>query len=73
MTTNWNSILKTGKQIRSAVRFAKGDLSGSEFYSYFKNTEAGGEVRNLLRSGGVNRARQLTRKALSRRMIDVIA
>ena len=74
MTTNWNIILNGNRRnIKLAKNFAVGNLSGSEFYSYFKNTEAGGEVRSLLRNGGVNRARQLTRKALNRRMIEITA
>ena len=71
MTTNWNAVLKTRNNIRLAKKFATGTISGAEFYSNFANTEEGGEIRTLLRKGGVQHARQLTRKALSRRMIDV--
>lgn len=71
MTTDWNSILTNRRNVTLARQFATGNLSGSEFYSYFAGTESGGEVRTLLRNGGVERARNLTRKALNRRNVSV--
>jgi hypothetical protein len=67
MTTNWTSLLNT-KRNRSAVSgFASGNISGREFYSGFAHTSNGGVVRGLLRNYGVDQARTLARKALSRR------
>jgi len=71
MTTDWNSILTNRRSVTLARQFATGNLSGSEFYSHFAGTESGGEVRTLLRNGGVERARNLTRKALNRRNVSV--
>lgn len=71
MTTDWNSILSNRKNVTAAKSFATGGLSGSDFYSHFAGTESGGEVRTLLRNGGVDRARTLTRKALNRRNVSV--
>jgi hypothetical protein len=72
MTTDWNSILSNRTSVSVAKQFATGNLSGSDFYSFHMGTESGGEVRSLLRAeGGVNRARTLTRKALSRRNVSV--
>ncbi len=66
MTTDWNTVLSNRKNVSMAKRFANGNLTGRDFYSHFANTSTGGEVRTLLR-GGVDRARTLTRKALTRR------
>lgn len=72
MTTDWNTILSNRQSVSVAQKFATGNLSGSEFYSYHANTASGGEVRSLLRAeGGVTRARMLTRKALNRRSVTV--
>lgn len=49
------------------VSFARGLISGRNFYNLFKNTENGGQIRNLLRSYGVDRARDCARMALARR------
>ena len=64
--TNWDSVLSNNKNVNVFRSFAQGDLSGRELYSKFANTQNGGVVRDLLRSG-VDRARTLTRKALYRR------
>lgn len=47
--------------------FAHGIRSGRSLYSLYVNTEAGGQVRNLIRQG-VDRARLLAKKTLRRRM-----
>jgi hypothetical protein len=47
----------------SLKAFLNQEISGRELYERYKNTDVGGEVRNLLR-GGVTRARDITRKAL---------
>ena len=64
--TNWDSVLSNNKNVNVFRSFAQGDLRGRELYSKFANTQNGGVVRDLLRSG-VDRARTLTRKALYRR------
>jgi hypothetical protein len=48
--------------------FADGFISGRGLYSKYVNTEAGGQVRNLVRQG-VDRARTLARKTLRRRAL----
>lgn len=67
MATNWTSLLDTKRNRCSVSSFASGDISGREFYSGFANTSNGGVVRGLLRDHGVDQARTLARKALSRR------
>lgn len=68
-TVNWNEIFDAVG--RSEVKeFANGRMSGREFYSnalWSFVTNASGNVRFLLREHGVAKARQLARKALSRR------
>lgn len=67
MTTDWNAVLSNRTNVVTVQNFADGNLSGREFYSRFANTSSGGVVRSLLRTHGVDRARTLARKALSRR------
>ena len=71
MTTNWTSLLSTKRNVNTVSSFATGDISGRQFYSAFANTDSGGIVRGLLRNYGVDRARSLARKALSRRSTNV--
>lgn len=71
MTTDWNSLLSTKRNVTTVSKFASGNISGRSFYSKFANTPVGGTVRSLLRNYGVNRARTLARKALSRRASTV--
>ena len=71
-TINWNTIVS--RMDANDVRdFAKGLLSGRQFYEtalcQFNGVSA--EVRNLLRNRGVDEARQLARKALRRRGVNV--
>ena len=70
MTTNWNVLLTSKKNVNKVVGFAQGQMSGRDFYSHFSNTEGGGVVRGLLRDHGVVNSRRLARKALSRRGIN---
>tara|TARA_A100001515_G_scaffold16570_1_gene12080 strand:- start:60 stop:272 length:213 start_codon:yes stop_codon:yes gene_type:complete len=67
MTTDWNSILSNRKNVTAVTKFANGGSSGREFYASFANTSTGGSVRTLLRTHGVDGARMLAKKALSRR------
>ncbi len=65
-TVNWTKII--GSIGRSFVEsFAKGKTSGRALYNIALSYGGSAEVRNLLRSRGVDEARQLARKALSRR------
>ena len=70
MTTNWNDLLNSKKNVSKVMVFAEGQMSGEEFYSHFSNTPNGGIVRGLLRDHGVVNSRRLARKALSRRGIS---
>ena len=70
MTTDWNSLLSSKRNVSKVVNFAQGQMSGKDFYSHFSNTSGGGVVRGLLRDHGVVNSRRLARKALSRRGIN---
>lgn len=63
---NWTRIITTVGEDTLAL-FAKGKVSGRELTENVAYTKAAGEVRNLLRERGISEARQLARKALSRR------
>lgn len=69
---NWNVIVDElgTSEVRS---FALGNLSGRQFYESAMCTfgESSPQVRNLLRNYGVNKARQIARKALKRRGVSV--
>jgi len=67
MITNWTLLLNTERNRSTVSSFASGEISGRQFYSGFANTSSGGVVRGLLRNYGVDQARTLARKALSRR------
>ncbi len=63
---DWSDIVSELGQ--TTVReFANGVISGRELYDNAIYSPVGGEVRRLLRERGVSEARQLARKALSRR------
>jgi len=64
--TNWDLLLMRSYDRKMFTMFKTGGFSGRQLYAAYVNTESGGEVRRLLR-GGVDRARDLTRKALNRR------
>ena len=70
MTTDWNSLLGSKRNVSKVVNFAQRQMSGKDFYSHFSNTNGGGVVRGLLRDHGVVNSRRLARKALSRRGIN---
>jgi len=70
VTTDWNSLLGSKRNVSKVVNFAQGQMSGKDFYSHFSNTSGGGVVRGLLRDHGVVNSRRLARKALSRRGIN---
>lgn len=66
VSTNWTIVLQN-VFADELEEFANGTISGRQLYSFVTNTEAGPEIRRLLRERGVNEARRLARKALSRR------
>lgn len=53
--------------------FSNGMISGRSFYAKYKNTENGGDVRNLLRIHGVEKSRQLALRAVKRRREKCVA
>jgi len=67
-SVNWETIINEmgSSQVRS---FAMGNMSGRSFYeaAICQFNGVSPEVRNLLRTRGVDEARQLARKALKRR------
>jgi len=67
MTTDWSSLLNSKKKVGVVCNFAHSEMSGKDFYAYFKNTSSGGVVRSLLRTYGVSNSKKLARKALNRR------
>lgn len=72
MMTDWNLILSNKTNRRVVLEFVTGQLSGRGLYSHFKNTDLGGQIRNLLRVHGVEYSRRLAQKALSRRVAAVV-
>jgi hypothetical protein len=67
---NWKSLSGSFDKYVLAA-FAAKEISGRTFYNWHRNTETGGEARSLLRNRGVTVARQLARKALRRRGVDI--
>lgn len=67
--TNWNKFLEDPAVTNDIILFAVGSMSGRQMESRLRFTPVSGEFRKLVRSGGVNRARTLAKKALSRRGI----
>jgi len=63
--TNW-TVIKSVVGESNIREFASGDLSGRGLYELARNTDAGGEVRTLLRNRGVSGARTLARKSVTR-------
>lgn len=66
---NWDRLLSYGT-LGLVQNFAEKKISGEDFYNQFKSTRAAGDARSLIRSG-VTRSRQLARKALRYRGVDV--
>jgi len=68
--TDWESVLKTRNDRNVVTAFAEGMCSGRQLTLYFRDkTPQAGVVRNLLRNYGVDHARTLAGKALSRRQL----
>ena len=64
--TNW-SVIVDEVGLATVADFATGSISGREFTELVTFSEAAGQVRNLLRSKGVSKARALARKAVASR------
>lgn len=68
--TNWNQIVNDLGE-STVQEFARGLLSGESLYETaldYGSQETRSQVRSLLRNRGVQEARQLARKAVSRRI-----
>ena len=67
---NWNELLNPNT-MNYFSGFANGQWSGRQLYALFANTPYGGGVRGLLRNNGVEKARELTKRALQRRGVSL--
>jgi len=64
--TNWNLLFSN--DVKGLMqKFAEDEVSGRKVTSALKNTEYAGEFRSLIRKAGVDKAKQLTKRALKRR------
>jgi hypothetical protein len=64
--TNWDLLLS--ENVKQLMKdFANKEISGRTVSSALKNTEYAGEFRSLIRTKGVEKAQDLTRRALKRR------
>lgn len=61
---NWSKLNNV-----DVIMFANGAMSGNSLYRRYKNTEAGGMVRNMLRERGVEGARKIALDA-KRRILE---
>lgn len=68
---DWSGLTSNSTRTDLLKNFATGEVSGASLYNLYKGTENGGTVRNMLRVLGVDKVRQLARKALSRRGITL--
>lgn len=64
---NWNTVLSV-VGVETLRQFAEGNLTYRGLTNEASFTRAAPEVRKLLRGYGTDKARQLARKALSRRV-----
>lgn len=63
---NWN-VVYTNVDERVIEGFANGTISGRKLSEEASFTEAASEVRKLLRKYGISKARNVARRAVSRR------
>jgi hypothetical protein len=68
---DWSSLTSNPTRTDLLRDFAAGQVSGTGLYNVYKGTENAGTVRNMLRVLGVDKVRQLARKALSRRGVTL--
>ena len=68
-TTKWNELFADSIIVDVYVQFANGNMSRRQMESVFKNTDYAGPFRALVRNGGVDRAREVAKKALKRRSL----
>lgn len=66
---NWDSILGNAGNLDAYMKFVGGQMSRRQMEEFFKNTEFAGAFRSLVRNGGAKRAKEVARKALSRRAL----
>lgn len=62
--TNWNRLLSDSRVVDMLWSFSLGHTSAQDVTDALAFSEYAGEFRNLVRSHGVQYARNLTRKAL---------
>ena len=68
---DWNKVIDVAGE-NTVVEFAAGELPGNLLTELVSFTSASGEVRNLLRNRGVQEARRLARKAMTRRGYEFV-
>ena len=66
---NWETAFGNPKAQNMYVDFVAGKVSRRQMEEFFKNTEFAGPFRALVRNGGAKRAKEVARKALSRRAL----
>lgn len=66
-TTNWNEVLNKPGMPRATVNFGLGIISSDNFYTEAIHAECGKHVRNLIRTNGATKSREIVRKMLRRR------
>lgn len=65
----WSKELDNPTVQAAYIKFVKGELSRRGIESILKNTKHAGTFRTLVTSDGSDRARDVARKALSRRAL----
>ena len=65
--TNWEEFLSNPGMPRASVEFGLGILSRDNFYTEAIQAQCGPYVRNLIRTNGATKSRQIVRKMLRRR------
>lgn len=68
-TVNWSAAIET--DATALVKFALGSMPKNEFYERFTYTDVGGSIRNMLRTQGTAKSRQLVRRALRRHNVSL--
>lgn len=64
---NWDKLCAKPEVVFALRNFAEGRTSGRELSSFASFTDVAGDVRHLLRRGGVEKARRVVKQTLSRR------
>lgn len=66
---NWSKVFSCQSNEVVVQDFANNALSGRQLTNWFRFEDSAGEIRKLLRNNGVEKARKLARKAISRRPV----